>query len=68
MPDDFLSEKEAADYLGRSIHCLRDWRQRGTGPGFFRMVGGISYSQRDLDAFIASCRVEPKAAKEETTD
>jgi hypothetical protein len=60
MPD--LSEKEAADYLNRSPYTLRDWRERGVGPPYYRLVGSIVYSKAELDAFLESCRVDPKTS------
>jgi len=57
-----LSEREAAEYLGPvSVRTLQDWRNQGTGPAYARLGRRIAYDIADLDAFLASQRVEPKA-------
>ena len=63
MPD--LSEREAAEYLGRSPYTLRDWREKKIGPPYYRLVGSIVYSKNELDAFLESCRVDPAKAERE---
>lgn len=56
-----LSEREAAAYLGARVspRTLQGWRNRGIGPAYSKMCGRIAYDIADLDAFLASARVEP---------
>ncbi|HEY0941898.1 MAG TPA: helix-turn-helix domain-containing protein [Steroidobacter sp.] len=51
-----MTPAQAAEYLGVSPHTLRNWRAAGTGPAFYAM-GRVFYWRRDLDAFVASRRV-----------
>lgn len=39
-PDKWLTIDEASEYIGRPVATLRDWRQKGKGPRFFRVEGG----------------------------
>lgn len=56
-----LSEREAAAYLGLSPRTLQDWRTKGVGAAYSKLGRRVSYAIEDLDAFIASARVEPKS-------
>lgn len=50
--DPMLTEKQAADYLGRKPRALNKWRQRGIGPRFVRYPDGvIRYRLSVLEAF-----------------
>jgi len=55
-----LTDHQAADYLGRSVQTLRNWRWLNKyGPPFLRFPNGrIMYELAALDAFIDSARVE----------
>lgn len=59
-----LSEREAAAYLGAEVspRTLQGWRNRCVGPAYSKICGRIAYDVADLDAFLASTRVEPKQA------
>ena len=59
-----LSEREAADRLGLSPRTLQDWRRRSCGPAFLKLGKRVAYHPHDLDAFEASCRVQPKGGVE----
>ena len=56
METKWLTEKEAADYLGRSVITLQQWRWRANyGPKYYRdPKGGIRYLAADLDEWIIS--------------
>jgi len=58
--NDLLSIEDAADYLGISKHTLNSyrWSNAKNGPAYVKMGGKVSYCQKDLDAWIESCRVE----------
>jgi hypothetical protein len=59
-----LSEREAAAKLGLSPRTLQDWRRRSCGPAFLKLGKRVAYHPHDLDAFEASCRVQPKGGVE----
>jgi hypothetical protein len=54
-----LTAKQAADYLGYSVHSLARFRQQGLGPAYNRRAGAVVYAAGDLDAWLASRRVVP---------
>ncbi len=63
--DFWLPPKRAAEYLGISVRCLEQWRERGSGPAFSKPTRRlILYRRSDLDGFLAGSRREPK---QETT-
>jgi len=58
-----LSEREASAHLGPvSVRTLQDWRVWGIGPAYTKLGRRVAYAVADLEAFMASGRVEPKAA------
>lgn len=58
-----LSEREAAAYLGQiNVRTLQNWRLKSVGPAYHKLGKRVAYDVRDLDAFLAAGRVEPKAA------
>lgn len=50
-----LSEKEAADFLGLTVHTLRRWRWSGDGPRFLKMGSRCLYPISELESFQESC-------------
>lgn len=50
-----LAEKQAAEYLGISVHSLRRWRVYGGGPRFCKMGSRCVYPITELDAYQAAC-------------
>ena len=55
---EFLTEPEAAAYLGISHVCLKKHRLDGIGPTYIRLSPRlIRYEKQDLDEYIASCRI-----------
>jgi hypothetical protein len=52
-----LREIDAATYLDLSPTLSR-WRWAGKGPSYAALGSAVRYSIADLDAFIASGRVE----------
>jgi hypothetical protein len=51
-----IRPKKASEYLGVSLRTLEDWRAKGRGPTFTKIVGKVYYEVADLDAFIESGR------------
>lgn len=55
------SQQDIADQLGVSPITLHRWRKSGRGPAYIRLDGSIRYLQRDVDEWLMSRRVDPKA-------
>lgn len=55
-----ISTKEAASRLGLTHRTLEQWRHLGKGPPFVRLCGAVRYLPVELDAWIASNRVNPR--------
>jgi len=54
----FLSETEAAQYLGLSVKTLRRWRFGRTGPIYAKLNSKlIRYAKSDLDDWISQQKV-----------
>ncbi len=60
-PDALLTEEEAAKSLMVEPPTLNKWRQRERGPAYLKIGGRVSYRVADLLAFLAQCRVVPRA-------
>ena len=57
----FVSDLEAAPFLGLSVQTLRNWRIKEINPGppFVRLgTRTIRYAITDLEAYIADNRVD----------
>uniref|UniRef100_I2PWM9 Helix-turn-helix domain-containing protein n=1 Tax=Desulfovibrio sp. U5L TaxID=596152 RepID=I2PWM9_9BACT len=54
-----MDEKKAAVKLGVSVHTLRMWRHKSRGPVYARIGRRCVYIEKDLDAFLESCRIKP---------
>lgn len=50
-----LAERQAAEYLGISVHSLRRWRVYGGGPKFLKMGSRVVYPISELDDYQAAC-------------
>lgn len=61
MAENLLTEKQAAELTGLSIKCLQMRRWKKQPPAFVKLGGRlVRYEKQALDAWIASCRVEPR--------
>jgi hypothetical protein len=59
--DGYLSEKELAAEIGRSIVTLRLWRRKGDGPPFVRIMKTPFYNVEKVRGWIAAQeRKQPK--------
>ena len=54
-----LSKEEAAEILGQDTKTLDNWRYNGTGPAYVKLPKKVMYSPAALEAFIATCTVQP---------
>lgn len=57
----FLNTPEAAEYIGRHRSTLDKWRAENVVLPYYRDGQHIFYAIEDLDAYLASRRVEPIA-------
>ena len=57
----FYSRSEAASYIHRHASTLDKWRAQRICLPFYKDGKKVLYSIADLDAFLASKRVEPIA-------
>lgn len=49
----YYNEREAAEFLVRTIATLRNWRYLGKGPRYLTDAhGGIRYDINDLEAWV----------------
>lgn len=55
----FLTEGDAARYLGLSPATLARWRSKGNqGPAFRKFGGAVRYSKVDIDMYAANAEVQ----------
>lgn len=54
----WLNDRQAADQLGVSVSTLRNWRQAGTGPTWYKLGTAVRYKGEDLDAYLKDARRE----------
>jgi len=50
-PDDLLTRREAAAYLGRSVSSLERWEKAGIGPKITVFGKRKMYLRRDLEDY-----------------
>lgn len=63
VPPEWMTAKQASEYLGVSTHTLAHWRVERRGPrwhryGNFSRNALVRYMRNDLDAYIALCAME----------
>jgi excisionase family DNA binding protein len=60
MQTHYIAEREAAAYVGLSVHTLRRWRSDGKGPKYCKIgARAIRYTRADLDEFMDAQKVTP---------
>jgi len=67
-PSGWLNEREVAARYPFTIQWLRRARWEGVGPVYHRTQSGVRqshvyYAIADIEAYLATCRVEPEAAE-----
>ena len=58
-PKEYLSIKQAAEFIGVSRQTIDLWRMNAEGPAVHRIGARVLYSVADLRAFMADQRKEP---------
>lgn len=62
LPDNYpMNEKQAACYVGLSVHTLRMWRFKGIGPEYMKLGSAVRYQRGTLDAYLAQSSIRPQA-------
>jgi len=56
-----LTEQEAAQIVGVTVHALRAWRWRKQGPKYLKLGSAVRYQMRDLNAYLEKHTVDPEA-------
>lgn len=56
---DYLTARQAANYLKSTEKTLKQWRYAGRGPAYVKRGGRILYLKTDLDTYLAGRRVQP---------
>lgn len=51
-------ENETASRLGVSKHTLRNWRQAGTGPPWYKLGHAVRYDKDDIAKYLKAGRRE----------
>ena len=52
MPDLLLTTHDAAAYLHLSPRTLENWRLRGGGPRYRKLIHRVVYTQLDIDTWV----------------
>lgn len=60
----FLSSKEAADFLAVSEPSLRSMRSIGIGPPYHREGRSVRYRRNDLETYVAGLSRAASARRE----
>jgi predicted DNA-binding transcriptional regulator AlpA len=58
----FVTDIEAAAYLGLAVSTLRNHRRSGTGPRYAKLGSSVRYTFLWLDEFALQSVVDPKSA------
>ena len=59
-----MTEAEAGEYIRRRPATMGIWRHKRKGPAYTKAGGRILYFKRDLDAFLESSLIDPRAMPE----
>jgi hypothetical protein len=55
-----IDERPAADFFGVSVKTLQQWRQRKTGPRYYKVGNRVKYDLNDLREYLNQHVVEPQ--------
>jgi predicted site-specific integrase-resolvase len=55
--DDLL----AAEYLNLAVQTLRNWRNKGMGPPYFKLGRCVRYQLEDIEDYKQKKRVDPES-------
>jgi hypothetical protein len=60
---DWMSEKEAAAEVRKTVRTLRDWRKRRKGPPYAYFGRTIRYHRPTLVEFFKANQIQPARAR-----
>lgn len=63
MPNEYINEKDAADYLGLCVQTLRNWRGLGRGPKYAKIGRCVRYQLSDLKAYAKARTTDPEIGR-----
>jgi hypothetical protein len=63
LDDDYLTAKEAAEYLSSTENSLRCMRCKGYGPPFHKASHAVFYRRSELAAYLAGLRPSDKTKR-----
>jgi predicted site-specific integrase-resolvase len=55
-----LTEQQAAEAMGLSVHTLRTFRSRGTGIPYVKRGTRVSYRKEDIDEYLIGKYIVPQ--------
>lgn len=55
---DFITTKEAAEFLNYSEARLAEWRSKGIGPKYYKPADKVFYTKEDLCEWVKAGVVE----------
>lgn len=58
-PGALVSERDAAEFLGCTIFCLRAWRQKRIGVPVYKVGRLVKYKLSELHDYVNAGRIEP---------
>ncbi len=56
--ENFMNDREAAEFLRLSPQTLRNWRTQSKGPVYIKAGRAIRYAMEDLRAYMNQNRVD----------
>ncbi len=59
MDEILLTEREVADFIGKSVKTLHRWRKQGRGPVFMKVGATTMFTRRDLSEWMQEQRIRP---------
>ena len=60
MDKKYLTEREAAEILGKQVQTLRNDRSNGRGPIYIKAGGAVRYDIDDIHLYMSENRIKPE--------
>jgi hypothetical protein len=67
LRDEWLSERDAAAEIGKSVRTLRTWRRKGEGSPYAHFGRSIKYNRQALIEHFNSLVVQPVRSRKSRT-
>ena len=58
----WLTESEVSELIGVTRATLQNWRWRGVGLPYSKLMRSVRYKESDLYAYMESGRIEPETS------